>query len=130
MKTAIATALAAMTICIVASVGCDAAATSPGGPDNKQFLSDAPLASVVHFQDLDVSSVEGARRLYARLRRAANEVCEPLENASVGSASEHRACVTKVIEDAVADINQPILSEYHRSHTKSRIHIVKLAEAE
>jgi UrcA family protein len=130
MKIALATAVIAMIICIATIVGSSAAVASSGGPVNQQFSSDPPLTSVVHFSDLDVSSVEGAKRLYARLRRAATEVCEPLESASAAGASEQRACVTKAIEDAVADINRPLLSEYHRLQTKGRIRTVKLAEAE
>jgi len=130
MKNAIATVVTAMTIYIATSIGCEAAVASAGSAVNKPFLSDPPLTSVVHFSDLDVSSVDGAKRLYARLRRAASEVCEPLESASAEGASEHGACVSKAIEDAVAHINRPRLSEYHRSHTKGRPRIVKLAEAE
>jgi|SRR5271167_1670350 len=129
MNITIATAVTAMTICIAVSVGCGAAAASQGSPANRQLLSDAPLTSVVHFSDLDVSSIEDAKRLYARLRRAATEVCEPLESANPEGASEHRACVTKAIGDAVATINRPLLSQYHRLHTKGRIGVVKLAEA-
>jgi UrcA family protein len=130
MKLATATAVTAMTICIAASVGCDRAVASTGHPANKQFLSDPPLTSVVHFADLDVSSVEGVKRLYVRLRVAATEVCVPLESASAAGASEHRACVTKAIDDAVAGINLPLLSEYHRTQTKGHLSVMKLAEAE
>lgn len=130
MKLAIATAVTAMAICIAGSVGCDAAVASPVRPANTQFLSDPPLTSVVHFSDLDVSTVEGVKRLYVRLRSAAAEVCVPLESASAAGASEHRACVNRAIEDAVAGINRPLLSEYHRSQTKGHLRVVKLAEAE
>ncbi len=130
MKLAIATAVTAITICIAASVGCDAAVISTDRTVNKAFLSDPPLTSVVHFADLDVSTAEGVKRLYVRLRVAAAEVCVPLESASAAGASEHRACVNQAIDDAIAGINLPLLSEYHRSHTKGRLRVVKLAEAE
>ena len=130
MKITLATAVTAMAICIAASVGCQAALASEVGPVNNPLSLDAPLTSVVHFADLDVSSVEGAKRLYARLRRAATEVCEPLESAIAGDASEQHACVTKAIADAVASINRPLLSEYHRLHTKGHVRVVKLAEVE
>ena len=130
MNISIATVISAMTICIAASVGFDTAVASPGRPAKQPFLSDAPLTSVVHFADLDVSTVEGAEQLYARLRRAATEVCEPLESASIEGASEQRACVVKAIDDAVAGINSPLLSEYHRSHGKGHLRVAKLAEGE
>jgi UrcA family protein len=119
MKITIATAVTALAICVAASFGHEAAVASPGGAANNEQWSEAPLTSVVHFSDLNVSNVDGAKRLYARLRRAASEVCEPLESASAGSAAEHHACVTKVIGDAVANINLPLLSEYHRLQTAS-----------
>ncbi len=130
MKLAIATALTAMTICIAASVSCDAAEAFTDRTVNKPFLSDPPLTAVVHFADLDVSTVEGVRRLYVRLRVAAADVCVPLESASAAGASEHHACVIKAIDDAVAGINLPLLSEYHRSQTKGHFRVVKLAQAE
>jgi UrcA family protein len=121
MKISIASAVMAMAMCLAATAGSEAGVISQGGPPKNQFLSDAPLTTVVHFSDLDGSSVEGAKRLYARLRRAASEVCESLESASAEGASEHRACVTEAIDHAVADINRPLLSEYHRSHAKGRV---------
>ena len=130
MKLAIASVVTAMTIGIAASVGCDAAVASTDRPANKQFLTDPPLTSVVYFSDLDVSTVEGVKRLYVRLRRAAAEVCVPLESASAARASEHRACISKAIDDAVAAVNRPLLSEYHRSHDKGHLRVVKLAEAQ
>jgi UrcA family protein len=129
MKLAIAKAVAAMTILIAASVGCDAAAASTDHTANNQSLLDPPLTTVVHFADLNLSTAQGAKRLYTRLRVAATEVCVPLESASAAGASEHRACVTKAIDDAVAVINLPLVSEYHRSQTKGHLRVVKLAEA-
>ena len=129
MKMAIATAVKAMTICIAASVACAAAVASPIRPAHTPFLSDLPLTSVVHFSDLDLSSAEGVRRLYVRLRSAAAEVCVPLESASAAGATEHRTCVNMAIDNAVAAINRPLLSEYHRSQTKGHLSVVKLAGA-
>jgi UrcA family protein len=130
MKLAKAAAATAIIICFAASVGCDTALASPDHPANSRLLSDPPLTAVVHFADLNVSTAEGVKRLYVRLRVAAAEVCVPLESASAAGASEHRACVAKAIDDAVAGINLPLLSEYHRSQTKGQLRVVKLAEAD
>ena len=129
MNITTATAVAAMTICMAASAGRGVAATSPGSP-YRESLSGAPLTAIVHFADLDISSIEGTKRLYVRLRSAATEVCEPLESASAWGASEHRACVSKAIADAVANINRPLLSQYHWSQTKGGARVVKLAQGE
>ena len=130
MNISIATVVTAMTIGFATSVGCGVAAASPGSPANRESLSDPHLTAVVHFADLDISSMEGTKRLYVRLRSAAAEVCEPLESASAWGASEHRACINEAIADAVATINRPLLSQYHRSQTKTGTRVVKLAEAE
>ncbi len=118
MKLAIVTAVTAMTICIAASVGCDAATASTSLSADNHFVSGPPLTSVVHFADLNVSTVKGVKRLYMRLRVAAAEVCVPFESASAAGASEHRACVNRAINDAVEAINLPLLSEYHRRRPK------------
>lgn len=127
MKLAKATAVTVMALCAAAFVGCNAAVASPDRPANPQFLSEPALTAVVHFSDLDVSTISGVKRLYVRLRIAAAEVCVPLESASAAGASEHRACVIKAIDDAVAGINLPLLSEYHRSQTKGHVRVVKVA---
>jgi UrcA family protein len=71
--------------------------------------------STVNFADLNVSNLEGAAALYARIERAAREVCRPLEERHFRSTA-HDACVHKAIADAVAKIDRPALFNVYNAH--------------
>jgi UrcA family protein len=79
-------------------------------------VTDAPLKYVVRFSDLDLSRIEGASTLYARLRHAARAVCDPLESRDMGLAKKYKACVDKALADAVATVNRPLLTQYDQSY--------------
>jgi UrcA family protein len=66
---------------------------------------------VVKFGDLDLSSPQGADKLYRRLAAAADEVCKGFDIDSRDLASQARlgACIHQAITDAVAKVNQPQL---------------------
>jgi len=108
----------ALTIGIAATLACNAANASTDGVSNVQSMTTQHLTHVVRFSDLDVSKIEGAKTLYARLRLAAKVVCEPLESASSWAELQYRACMDKAIADAVASANRPLLSQYHQLRTK------------
>jgi hypothetical protein len=44
-------------------------------------------------------------------------------------AQKHRACFDKAVANAVADINRPMVSQYHQMRTKSGVGTVQLARA-
>ena len=92
-------------------------------------MSNASRTYVVRFQDLDLSKIDGATALYARLRHAARVVCDPLESREMGLAEKYRACMNKAIADAVASVNRPLVSQYHQSRTKGDRTFVQLAKA-
>jgi UrcA family protein len=69
----------------------------------------------VGFSDLDVSKISGARILYMRIRFAAEVLCQ--SNATWGK-KEGQACVRKAVNDAVARINAPLLTQYSQMRTK------------
>jgi UrcA family protein len=116
MNKTLATATRAITICIAANLGCNVANASPGSPSNDQSVTDAPLKYVVIFSDLDLSRIEGATTLHARLRHAARVVCDPLESRDMGLVKKYKACVGKAVADAVATVNRPLLTQYDQSH--------------
>lgn len=118
MNTTMVTTARAMTICIAATLGFNAADASAGSLSRDASLGDPPLKYVVPFQDLDLSKIDGATRLYARLRYAARAVCEPIQSRQLGLAEKYRACVDKAIADAVARVNRPLLSQYFQLRTK------------
>ena len=130
MNKSMATAARAMTICIAATLGYNAAGASTGSLSNDESATNASLTYVVRFADVDLSKIDGAIALYARIHQAAGTVCRPLESRQLSLAEKHRACMDRAIADAVASVNRPLLSQYHQLRTKGdRAGLVQLAKA-
>jgi UrcA family protein len=92
-------------------------------------LASEPAASTVTYpvgySDLDVSTAKGAKTLYLRIRYAAETVCE---SAATWGKKEGDACVNKAVNDAVARISAPRLTQYTES-TGDKAGLVQLANA-
>lgn len=73
------------------------------------------LSETVKYGDLDLNRSQDASRLYKRLDRAARNVCAPLRGRSVTPAAKHRACVNEAVAKAVSEVDQPLLTQYHKS---------------
>jgi UrcA family protein len=73
------------------------------------------LSETVSYADLDINKAEGAQALYNRLNRAAKNVCAPLRDRDLKSIVEHRDCVSEAIANAVGAVNQPLLTQHHKS---------------
>ena len=56
------------------------------------------------------------RPLYLRIRHAAETLCG---SAATWGKKEGEACVHKAVNDAVARVNAPLLSQYHQLRDKS-----------
>jgi UrcA family protein len=69
----------------------------------------------VKFSDLNVSTSAGASALYARIVRAAREVCRALDERNYGSPMQD-FCVHKAIADAVAKVGRPALFDAYNAH--------------
>jgi UrcA family protein len=81
----------------------------------------------VGYSDLDVSTAKGAKTLYLRIRYAAETLCE---SAATWGKKEGEACVNKAVNDAVARVNVPLLTQYNQLHTKAdKAELVQLANA-
>jgi UrcA family protein len=117
----------ALTIGIAAILAFNAANASDGGTANVKSATSEYLTYVVRFADLDVSKMEGAKTLYARLGFAAKIVCAPLDSAGSWGEVKHRTCMNKAIADAVASVNSPLLSQYHQFRTTGDKAPVQLA---
>jgi UrcA family protein len=129
MNTIITNTARALTICIAATLGFNAADASAGTLSNDTLVTDAARKEVVRFPDLDLSRIEGVARLYGRIAHAARDVCAPLE--SQWFPTEYRTCVNKAIADAVTIVNRPLLSQYHQLRTKGdKAGLVQLAKAQ
>ena len=73
------------------------------------------LAAVhVSYAGLDLSSEAGAAILYRRLKVAARQVCESLNERQLTQHARWAACYEKALTDAVAQVNQPQVTALHR----------------
>lgn len=82
----------------------------------------------VGYSDLDVSKMKGAKTLYLRIRHAAEVLCE---SAATWGKKEGAACVRKAVDDAVARVNTPLLTQYYQLRTKGdKAGLVQLANAD
>lgn len=66
-------------------------------------------SKVVRYHDLNLSQPDDVAMLYARIRRAAAEVCT-----SSAAAAAQRDCYQEAIATAVARVNSPSLNAYHQ----------------
>jgi UrcA family protein len=81
----------------------------------------------VRYSDLEVSTMQGAKTLYLRIRFAAETLCE---SAATWGKKEGQACVNKAVEGAVAHVNLPLLSQYHQLRSQGdKAGLVQLANA-
>jgi len=69
----------------------------------------------VRYSDLDVSTVQGAKTLYLRIRYAAETLCE---STATWGKKEGEFCVKNAVNDAVARVNAPLLTQYSQLRSK------------
>jgi UrcA family protein len=69
----------------------------------------------VRYSDLDLAKMKDARILYLRIRHAAETLCE---SAATWGKREGQACVRKSVNDAVARVDAPLLTEYSELRSK------------
>ena len=73
------------------------------------------LSETVSYADLDINKTEGAQALYNRLGRAAKNVCAPLRDRTLKRTMQHRNCISEAVANAVGAVNQPLLTQHHKS---------------
>ncbi len=96
---------------------------SPAEHSTTDWLATYP----VRYSDLDISKMKGAKTLYLRIRYAAETLCE---STATWRKKEGAACVRKAIDDAVARVNSPLLSQYHQLRSKGdKAGLMQLAKA-
>jgi UrcA family protein len=99
-------------ICIAAFVALAAslpAVSHASGPLDDRTVSldyDAASASTPH----------GAGTLYQRIRGAAQDICSVLDHGDLSSKRNSRACVQKLVENAVKDVNRQALTAVYESN--------------
>ena len=57
---------------------------------------------VVKYGDLSLNTQTGVARLHARLRHAAERVCNPLNSRVLGLREQYEQCVSDAVADSVA----------------------------
>jgi UrcA family protein len=76
-----------------------------------------PVTRIVNFADLDLTDTKAVATLYARIRSAANIVCEPADARSEDTLSSVRRCTKRAIAQAVKDVNSSGLTTFHMTAT-------------
>jgi UrcA family protein len=99
---AFAAALATSAATLVAT-GAPAAAATPIVVEATQV----PTARVAH-EDLNLRTAAGVRRLQARVRRAAEQLCIEPNSKSLQVVADGKACVRVAIEQASPQVDQAI----------------------
>jgi len=130
MKTSIKTqsklvpSIVAATLFVIggAAIGGTALASEPAASTTNQTVT-----YPVRYGDLDVSTPQGAKTLYLRIRYAAETLCE---SAATWGKKEGEACVQKAVNDAVARVNAPKLTQYNQLQSRGdKAGLVQVANA-
>ena len=105
------------------AIGGTALASEPAAASTTNWS----VAYPVRYSDLDVSTAKGAKTLYLRIRYAAETLCE---SAATWGKKEGEACVNKAVNDAVARVNAPVLTQYSQLRSKGdKAGLAQLANA-
>jgi UrcA family protein len=73
----------------------------------------APKSRTVQFADLDLNKAEGVATLFNRIKGAAQVVCgSHLGRVTLRDQERHAACMRFAVSNAVARVDQPMLTEY------------------
>ena len=68
----------------------------------------------VRYTDLDLGKEAGVANLYARLKNAAEQVCDTgYPSSALFLSTKSRACVADALQQAVAKVDRPALTAYH-----------------
>jgi UrcA family protein len=88
-------------------------------------LGDEPAKRIVHFADLDLTRSVGVAVLYARIKFAARDVCEPVNDRDLAAVVSTRRCMEQAIARAIADVNAPTVTSYYLAKTGQTITVAQ-----
>ena len=78
--------------------------------------SDDGVRSIkVSYGELDLSKSSGAETLYRRIKKAAYVVCGAYDSPMPWSYTAKSKCFKTAIDDAVGQVNSPLLTSLHRN---------------
>jgi UrcA family protein len=90
--------------------------------------ADEQVASrVVSLRDLNMNSPEGVAVLYARIKKAANEVCGQWDYLNLSHGAQ--ACINSAVYRAVAQVNSPMLTSLYNEKTGKANKKISLAQS-
>ena len=114
MNTTIRTKIYTAISCVMGTAAlCTALSTSVEAED-------AP-SKTVRFYDLDITKSEGAKVLYSRIRAAARDLCELSTSTDPILRAAIKACIEKAVDQAVEDVNAPMLTYLRFGSTDVRL---------
>ena len=67
-------------------------------------------SKVVKFNDLDITTPDGAQVLYKRIRAAARDVCERSTGTDPIMGMANKGCIDTAVDRAVRKVNAPMLT--------------------
>ncbi len=70
----------------------------------------------LEYEVASVSTPQGAGTLYQRIQGAAEDICSVLDHGDLSSKRISRACVQKLIENAVKGVNRQTLTSVYDSN--------------
>jgi UrcA family protein len=76
----------------------------------------------VSYKDLNPSNPADARVLYARLQRAASEVCHPVSAMDLARHAGFERCYDAALSDAVKQVNAPQVLALHAARAGNAQH--------
>jgi UrcA family protein len=83
--------------------------------------ADGARSVAVSYSTIDLTTQRGADKLYQRLRYAAREVCEPLDERGVPSLRlAWSACYQQALSSAVAEVDRPLVTALYNNDRRSR----------
>ena len=82
---------------------------------SKAQAAEPPQADtvIVGYGVLNLDTEQGAKVLYARLRRAARTVCSSFEGRELGRMTAWQSCFEKAVASAVVQINKSTVTALH-----------------
>jgi UrcA family protein len=86
------------------------------------------VSTIVRYSDLDLTQSSDAARLYARLKYAAQKVCNSYDSRDMNVQRGHDACYETALSNAVARVNDAKLSSLHAN--APRIKLARRSQAE
>ena len=99
-----------------------ALATSVGSAIAAPAAAPNTVSTIVRYSDLDLSSQDGAKAMLHRIKKAANQVCEP--EAFIGDIVDYdnwKHCVATSIDNAVTRLGSPIVTAAYTGKQASQV---------